>query len=79
LSKYLPVSVVEDERDQHVHLVLVDLALRDPHVLLLDRGARDVRPWLMASSKPIVNVPLIRETLATEVLRTPLVVVIDEA
>jgi hypothetical protein len=55
LSKPLPVSVVEFERDQYVHLVLDDLALRDPHVLLLDSGALEVRPLLMASSKPFVD------------------------
>jgi hypothetical protein len=55
LSKSLPVSVVEDERDQHIHLVLVDFALRDPHAQLLDPGALDVRLLLMASSKPFVD------------------------
>ena len=68
--------VVEHERHHHVHLILADPSVIAAHVLLLDPRCLDirsvldalVRPCCMASSKLFVEVALISDTLATDIL-----------
>src|SRR6185436_2741065 len=40
-------SIVEQERHEHVHLILTDLSVLDPYRLLLDPGALDVADRLV--------------------------------
>ena len=50
-----PILIVENERDQHVHLILDDLVFSKAHVLFLDPHAADVPQGFRCAREPLLN------------------------